>query len=68
MNPLQSVRERQAVWSATANQLKAQYERARWATFVLSSVGALLAVLASQQVDEDVRRYLAIGSAVLSLS
>jgi hypothetical protein len=54
MNALQLVSDRQGVWSATANRLKARYERARWATFVLSS-----------QFDGECRTYLAIAAAVL---
>ena len=65
MNPLQLTGERQAVWSATANRLKARYSGTRSIAFALSITGAFLAVLASQRPEGQVRLYLAILSAVL---
>jgi hypothetical protein len=64
MNPLQLVSDRQGVWSATANRLKARYERARWMTFALSIGGAVLGTIASQ-LDGDQRTQVAILGAVL---
>jgi len=64
MGPLEEMADRQGVWSATANNLKSNLNRARWITFVLSVLGALLAAIASQ-VDEAPRFYLAIGGALL---
>jgi hypothetical protein len=45
---LDTVADRQAGWSVTANKLKAGIDRARWAVFIFSVLGALLATLASQ--------------------
>jgi hypothetical protein len=39
---------RQGVWSVTADNLKRNLARARWVTFCLSVLGALLAAIASQ--------------------
>lgn len=64
MNPLQLVSDRQGVWSATANLLKARYEGARWITLALSISGALLTAVASQS-QGDRRTYVAITAAVL---
>ena len=61
---LQMVAESQAAWSATANELKARYERTRWQILLLSIGGALLAATASQ-LEGKIRVYLAIVSAVL---
>jgi hypothetical protein len=48
MTVLDTVADRQAGWSVTANKLKADIDRARWAVFIFSVLGALLATLASQ--------------------
>jgi Protein of unknown function (DUF4231)/SMODS and SLOG-associating 2TM effector domain 1 len=48
MTVLDTVADRQAGWSVTANKLKARLDRARWAVFIFSVLGALLATLASQ--------------------
>lgn len=63
---LQLVAASQGKWSATANKLKLSYERARWFTFLLSILGALLASIASQVKGEgNCRLYLAIAAAIL---
>ena len=48
MAQLDTIADRQAQWSETANQLKSTIDKARWAVFVLSILGALAAALASQ--------------------
>jgi hypothetical protein len=48
MAVLDTVADRQAQWSATANAMKATIDRARLAVFLLSVLGALAAALASQ--------------------
>jgi SMODS and SLOG-associating 2TM effector domain 1/Protein of unknown function (DUF4231) len=48
MGALDTVADRQASWSVTANRLKASIDRARWAVFIFSVLGAVLATLASQ--------------------
>jgi hypothetical protein len=48
MSSLEDIADRQAIWSVTANALKAKLDRARLAVFVFSVLGALLATLASQ--------------------
>jgi hypothetical protein len=48
MAVLDKVADRQASWSVTANKVKVRIDRARWAVFVFSILGALLATLASQ--------------------
>jgi hypothetical protein len=63
MDPLQLVSERQGIWSETANRLKAQYETARWRTFLLSIGGAMLATLASQVSGGD-RKFAALAAAL----
>jgi hypothetical protein len=50
MGALDTVADRQAGWSVTANRLKASIDRARWAVFIFSVLGAVLATLASQLV------------------
>jgi hypothetical protein len=64
MAPLQLVCDRQGVWSATANRLKARYDHARWITFALSIGGALLGAIASQLTGEA-RTHAAIAGAML---
>jgi hypothetical protein len=48
MAVLDTVADRQAGWSVTANKLKAGIDWARWAVFIFSVLGAFLATLASQ--------------------
>ena len=50
MTVLETVADRQARWSATADGLKATIDQARRSVFVLSILGALAAALASQMV------------------
>ena len=50
MTVLETVADRQAKWSATADALKATIDQARRSVFVLSILGALAAALASQMV------------------
>jgi hypothetical protein len=70
---LDTVADRQAGWSTTANKLKADIDRARWAVFLFSVLGALLATLASQfgppggatpSAAADPRTWLAIAGAL----
>ena len=72
MTVLDTVADRQAGWSVTANKLKAGLDRARWAVFIFSVLGALLATLASQLgppvgatlgAAADPRTWLAIAGA-----
>lgn len=71
MAALVTVAERQAVWSMTANKLKEHIDRARWAVFIFSVLGAFLATLASQLApptgglpSADPRTWLSIAGAV----
>src|SRR3954463_7717711 len=48
MTILDTVADRQARWSQTANHLKSVIDRARWWVFLLTSSGAVLAAVASQ--------------------
>jgi hypothetical protein len=73
MTVLDTVADRQAGWSVTANKLKAGLDRARWAVFMFSVLGALLASLASQLgppfgatlgAAADPRTWLAIAGAL----
>ncbi len=73
MAALDTIADRQAGWSVTANTLKASVDRARWAVFGFSVLGALLATLASQLgalaggtggVASDPRTWLAILGAL----
>ena len=50
MTVLETVADRQARWSATADALKATIDQARRSVFVLSILGALAAALASQML------------------
>jgi hypothetical protein len=63
---LDTIANRQAQWSQTANQLKATIDRARWSVFALSSLGAILAAIASQLPDNTAmpRSVVAIAGAV----
>ena len=65
MTPWEEMASRQGVWSVTADNLKRNLARARWVTFCLSVLGALLAAIASQIPSEAPRFYIAIGSALL---
>lgn len=73
MAVLDTIADRQSSWSVTANKLKAEIDRARWAVFIFSVLGALLATLASQlsppggatpNVAADPRTWLAIAGAL----
>jgi hypothetical protein len=48
LGALDTIADRQALWSVTANNLKAQVGTARWTVLGFSVLGALLAALASQ--------------------
>jgi hypothetical protein len=48
MAALDTIADRQSGWSVTANKLKAGIDQARWAIFICSVLGALLATVASQ--------------------
>lgn len=48
MASLDTVADRQAQWSTTADHLKSIIDKARWWVFVLSASGAVLAAVASQ--------------------
>lgn len=73
MPPLDTIADRQAQWSVSANHLKGIVDKARWAVFLLSVAGALLAALASQlggstlgggALASDPRAWVAIAAAV----
>jgi hypothetical protein len=69
MAALDTIADRQAGWSVTANKLKARIDQARWAVFIFSATGALLAALASQlgapaAAGADPRTWLAILGAI----
>jgi hypothetical protein len=74
MAVLDVIADRQAGWSVTANKLKADIDRARWAVFIFTVLGALLATLASQLAPAgltggaapaaDPRTWLAIAGAL----
>jgi hypothetical protein len=51
MAVLDTVADRQAEWSATANELKSTIDHARTMVFLLSITGAVLAAVASQMND-----------------
>jgi len=53
MPALDTIADRQAQWSETANQLKSTIDNARWAVFVLSILGALAATIAGQMSPAD---------------
>ena len=48
MTALTETADRQALWSQTAGALKSSVTFARWSTFLLAILGALLATIASQ--------------------
>ena len=48
MTVLDTVADRQAQWSKTADHLKSTLDKARWRVFALSILGAMLAATASQ--------------------
>ena len=60
---LEAVAQNQGLWSTTADQLKAAFERARRVVFLLSAVAALSAAVSSQ-VDGRQRQVLALVSTV----
>jgi hypothetical protein len=72
MTVLDTVADRQAGWSVTADKLKAGLDLARWAVFIFSVLGALLATLASQLgppvgatvATADPRTWLAVAGAL----
>ena len=74
MGVLDTVADRQAEWSATANALKATVDRARTVVFALSIAGAILAALASQMgggateaatsLADNPRAWVAIAAAI----
>jgi hypothetical protein len=73
MAALDMIADRQAGWSVTANKLKAGMDRARWAVFGFSVLGALLAAIASQWTNppgaavsgvNDPRTWIAIVGAL----
>src|SRR5277367_1438796 len=77
MTALDTVADRQAVWSVSADKLKAVIDRARWAVFIFSVLGAFLATLASQAsppvsgtaISADPRTWLAVaGAASLAIA
>ena len=53
MAHLDTVADRQAEWSQTANHLKSRIDRARWSVLQLSVLGALAAAIASQMPAAD---------------
>lgn len=65
MTVLTETADRQALWSQTAEALKSSVAFARWSTFLLAIVGALLATIASQLDQSQPRLYIAIAGAVV---
>jgi hypothetical protein len=68
MTVLDDAASRQAVWSATASALKSRHDRARLTILMFSSLGALLAAVASQLPDGNARLVIAVLSSVLLAS
>lgn len=64
MSAFDEVAARQAEWSATANKLKKSFQSARWTSFGLTIVAALLAAVASQ-LERTPRLTLAVLSAAM---
>lgn len=66
MTILESVADSQAKWSTTANGMKSTIDRARWCVFALSSLGAVLASVASQlpEGNANPRTWVAITAAI----
>jgi SMODS and SLOG-associating 2TM effector domain 1/Protein of unknown function (DUF4231) len=74
MAVLDTVADRQAQWSKTADQMKSTIDHARWWVFVLSILGAVLAAAASQMgaattgaataATSNPRAWVAIAAAV----
>ena len=62
---LTEVADRQSLWSQTANALKVNLEISRWATLLLSILGALLATVAGQLDAPQPRLYVALAGAVV---
>jgi hypothetical protein len=65
VSALEFAAKRQAAWSVTANRLKAIVDRARWTTFGLSILGAVLATVASQLQEGSDRKAVAIAGAIV---
>jgi hypothetical protein len=65
MDELQLTGQRQAIWSKTANNLKARYTRARRWTFLFTIFGALFSMVASQLKVGTPRLWLAGLSTLL---
>jgi hypothetical protein len=65
MAALTETADRQSLWSNTAGALKSKVDFARWSTFLLSILGALLATIASQLDQPQPRLYVAIAGAVV---
>ncbi|MCA1456978.1 DUF4231 domain-containing protein [Bradyrhizobium sp. BRP22] len=65
MIALTETADRQLVWSKTAGALKKNVDLARWSTFLLSILGALLTTIAGQLDQPRPRLYLAIAGAVV---
>jgi uncharacterized membrane protein YedE/YeeE len=65
MTALTETADRQSLWSKTAGALKSKVDFARWSTFLLSILGALLAAIASQLDQPEARLYVAIAGAVV---
>jgi hypothetical protein len=65
MPALTETADRQSLWSKTAGTLKSKVDFARWSTFLLSILGALLATIASQLDQPQARLYVAIAGAVV---
>src|SRR5580765_1272489 len=61
---LEAVAENQGRWSATADAMKATFERTRFLVFVLSTLAALAAAISSQQPEGTARTTFAIVSTV----
>ena len=73
MAVLDTIADHQAGWSVTANNLKTRIDRARWAIFGFSVLGALLAAIASQwtnpagtavSITSDPRTWIALCGAL----
>jgi SMODS and SLOG-associating 2TM effector domain 1/Protein of unknown function (DUF4231) len=65
MTALTETADRQSLWSKTAGTLKSEVDVARWSTFLLSILGALLATIASQLDQPQLRLYVAIAGAIV---
>ena len=65
MIALTETADRQLLWSKTAGALKSNVDLARWSTFFLSILGALLATIAGQLDQSQPRYYVAFAGAVV---